>query len=117
MNETNSTSGGGGVGELAADPLSEWTTKKVNGVTHLKLSQPFKTADGEVTELVIRPPLGKHVRMMDTSNENPDQFLEMAGDLCDLTRNQIDNLPAPDAMRVVTVIAAGFGDGSPAGSG
>lgn len=117
MNEPSNIRVGGEDGKGAVDPLSGWTTRQVNGITRLKLSQPFKTAEGPISELEVRPPLGKHVRLLDTSSEDPAQFLAMADDLCDLTRNQIDNLPAPDAMRLVAVIGEGFGDGRPAGSG
>ena len=78
----------------------------------VKLSQPLKVGDRNITEVTIRRPKVRDLRAIETARQpdasEMDQGIAMAATLCDLPLDYMDDMDAGDFAAISEVITRFF---------
>lgn len=70
----------------------------------IKLKEPIKVGEKEITELTVRKPKAKDLRKLPTAAKTLSEMLDFAGHLCGEPPSTIDELGIEDAVQIFEVI-------------
>ena len=72
----------------------------------IHLKNPIKIGDDEeINLLLLRKPKAKDLRNLSNLDKPFSFMLDLAGELCDLSKSEIDNLEIEDAMALVDKVS------------
>ncbi len=80
----------------------------------LDLIEPLIFGTETVTSLSFKPMKAKHLRGL-TAKAGFGEMLDLAGKLCGLTTDEMGELGAQDAMKVIEVVGGFLGNGQKTG--
>lgn len=100
--------------EQEIDPLEEWITRNPDRSVTLRLGEPVDVASTVTSELRLRRPKAKDLRMIQASEQegssglNFGAALDLGAKLAGVSPAVVDELDIPDAMRLAEVIGGFF---------
>ena len=76
----------------------------------ITLDEPVEFAGETITQLVVQPPKGKHLRKMPTEMKVVGDMIALADKLTGQPREVIDEMCVGDTMRLVEAVSSFFPD-------